>query len=175
MWTVLWYCIDLKLPPLSLSLSLSLSLALYLSLSISPPHTHTSSGIPNPPSVTAYLQDTQSSTSQRHHSLSEMGKDALSSQAVISVTEHLFDVLEACGDLFEDCKWIKRWQRLSRRYVCVSFSLSLFLSLSLSLSLCKCMCVCACMVARNFEGENFHEFLYFVPFSTVKAFSMNIQ
>ena len=85
------------------------------------PTTHSlavmAAGIPNPPSVSAYLHPSQSSTTGRHHSLSDMGKDALSSQAVISVTEHLFDVLEVCGDLFEDCTWIKRWQRLSRRYV----------------------------------------------------------
>lgn len=74
-----------------------------------------STGIPNPPSVTAYLQQSRSHPGGRH-SLSELGKDALSSQAVISVTEHLFDILETCGELYEDCKWIKRWQRLSRRY-----------------------------------------------------------
>ena len=77
-------------------------------------YSHSHTGIPNPPSVTAYLQQSHSHPGGRH-SLSELGKDALSSQAVISVTEHLFDILETCGELYEDCKWIKRWQRLSRR------------------------------------------------------------
>lgn len=85
------------------------------------PYTCTGTGIPNPPSVSAYLHQTESGAPGRHHSLSDMGKDALSSQAVISVTEHLFDILEACGELYEDCKWTKRWQRLSRRYNLYSF------------------------------------------------------
>lgn len=103
------------------SLPHSLSPSLIHSFTLLSPATHSltvmAAGIPNPPSVSAYLHPSQSSTTGRHHSLSDMGKDALSSQAVISVTEHLFDVLEVCGDLFEDCMWIKRWQRLSRRYV----------------------------------------------------------
>jgi len=46
------------------------------------------------------------------------GKDVLSSAAVITCAEYLLEVVSSCVDLFPECGWMARWQKLAKRCAC---------------------------------------------------------
>lgn len=73
-------------------------------------------GISSPASISAFLQSEDQGVSSRHPStLESPSKNSLCSAAVLTITQHLVEVVRSCADLLPDSMWMRRWQRLARR------------------------------------------------------------